>query len=254
MLSIAVCDDENTITGQIETLLCSIAKKHGISIEIDVFNNGLSLESQVLDGKKYDLIYLDIEMSSGDGISTAENIRKRDENALLVYVSGYEKYMMELFALDVLAFVKKPIETARFEKVFLNAKCALAREYGISFHLHICVPEELSVAPLDLGVVIGNALDNAITAVKECTYEEKTIQISMGIKKNALVLVIKNPYQHVLSKNRSGELLSTKPEKGKHGYGIRSIRRIAKSYSGDVVIDADHGCFDLTVVLNLNKF
>lgn len=136
----------------------------------------------------------------------------------------------------------------------INAKYAAAKEYGISFHLQICVPEELAIAPRDLGVVIGNALDNAITAVRECASAEKTIRISMGVKKNALIMVMKNPYEHTLRRNRSGEFMSTKPENDRHGYGIRSIRRIAKAYNGDVIIDANNGLFVLTLVLNLKEF
>lgn len=136
----------------------------------------------------------------------------------------------------------------------INAKYAAAKEYGISFHLQICVPEELAIAPRDLGVVIGNALDNAIIAVRECASAEKTIRISMGVKKNALIMVMKNPYEHTLRRNRSGEFISTKPENDRHGYGIRSIRRIAKAYNGDVIIDANNGLFVLTVVLNFREF
>lgn len=135
----------------------------------------------------------------------------------------------------------------------INAKYPTAKRYGISFHLQISVPEELAIASRDLGVVIGNALDNAITAVKECVSSEKSIYISLGIKKNALIVVIKNPYEHPLRRTQSDEFLTTKPEKGKHGYGIRSIRRIAETYHGDVVIDADNGCFVLTIVLNLKE-
>lgn len=132
----------------------------------------------------------------------------------------------------------------------INAKYATAKEYGITFHLQICVPEEMSIAPHDLGIVIGNALDNAVTAVRECALTEKSLHISMGVKKNALILVVKNPYEHALKRNQDGDFQSTKPEKNRHGYGIRSIRRIAKAYDGDIMIDTDNGLFILTVVLN----
>lgn len=132
----------------------------------------------------------------------------------------------------------------------INAKYAMAREYDISFQLHICVPQKLAVKPCDLGVVIGNALDNAVTAVKECTFAERVIEISMGVKKDAWIMVMKNPYEHMIQKDRYGEILSGKPEKEKHGYGLRSIRRIAHAYDGDVVIETENGCFSLTVVLN----
>lgn len=124
----AVCDDENTITNQIETLLSDISKREGIPIDVDVFYSGHALEQQILSGKQYDLIYLDIQMESGDGITTAETIRKTDENALLIFVSAYDKYMMELFRLDVFSFMKKPIETARFEKIFLSANQRICKQ------------------------------------------------------------------------------------------------------------------------------
>ncbi len=132
----------------------------------------------------------------------------------------------------------------------INAKYATARKYGIAFRLHICVPEEPVVEPCDLGIVVGNALDNAITAVSECRSSEKIIQISIGVRKNAWIMVMKNPYEHVIKRNRSGELLSDKPDRRRHGYGLRSIRRIADAYAGDVIIDTEQGWFSLTVVLN----
>lgn len=135
----------------------------------------------------------------------------------------------------------------------INAKYAAAREYGVSFRLHLCVPETLAVEPCDLGVVIGNALDNAIAAVRECSEEEKVITISMGVRKNAWIMVMKNSYAHEIRQNRNGEILSSKPDRERHGYGLRSIRRIAEAYAGDVIIETENHCFCLTVVLNLRE-
>lgn len=121
MIKIAICDDENIITGQIDNIISGICNREGIPFDTDVFCSGQRLEKEILKGTKYDLIYLDIQMTNGDGITTARNIRKMDENVLLVYVSGYDKYMMELFRLDVFAFIKKPIEKEQFESIFLDA-------------------------------------------------------------------------------------------------------------------------------------
>lgn len=120
MINIAICDDENIIVGQIETMILDICKKE-IPVDVDVFYCGQALEKEVLKGTKYDLIYLDIQMKNGDGITTARNIRKMDEYALLVYVSGYDKYMIDLFRFNVLAFIRKPIDEEIFEQVFLAA-------------------------------------------------------------------------------------------------------------------------------------
>lgn len=135
LLTIAICDNEKTVAGQIETLLYDISQKHGIPIETDVFYSGPHLAHQIWNGKKYDIIYLDIEMEGVNGITAAEQIRTKDENVLLVFVSGYEKYMMELFRLDVLAFVKKPLDRTRFENIFLDANQRICKQrFYFTYH------------------------------------------------------------------------------------------------------------------------
>ena len=49
-------------------------------------------------------------------------------------------------------------------------------------------------------------------------------------------------------------LLSTKQEKHRHGYGLKSIMRIAEEYQGEAVIDVENGVFSLTLVLNFRDF
>lgn len=136
----------------------------------------------------------------------------------------------------------------------INFKYSVAKEYGVECRLKIFVPEELPIQQQDLGVVLGNALDNAIEAVKQCTPDSRRIDISIGIKKTAWVLVMKNPFEHVIKKDRQGRILSTKREKEGHGYGLKSVIKIAEKYQGDVMIDEEKNTFCLTVVLNLGEF
>lgn len=121
MIKIAICDDEKNITIEIEKLLQTCCEKVGTEAEIDIFYDGKSMEDSILQGVKYDLLYLDIQMKNQDGIITAKNIRKLDSRVLIIYVSGYEKYIEELFEVDTLGFVRKPIDIKRFEMTFLRA-------------------------------------------------------------------------------------------------------------------------------------
>lgn len=136
----------------------------------------------------------------------------------------------------------------------INFKYSVAKEFGIGFRLKIFVPEKIPIEQQDIGVILGNALDNAIEAVKECGSKERMIDISMGIKKSSWILVIKNPYEHEIERNKRGEILSSKKEKDRHGYGLKSIIKIAAKYQGNVCIDDTANIFLLTVVLNLGEF
>lgn len=133
----------------------------------------------------------------------------------------------------------------------INFKYAVAKELGITFQLKIFIPDNLPLNQCDLGIILGNAIDNAIDAVKNCKTYEKTIEISMGIKKEALVLMVKNPYEHMIKKDKKGNLISTKKEFHKHGYGVSSIKRVADQYAGEVWIDTQDHIFTLTVIINL---
>lgn len=121
MLKVAICDDESLIAHQIENNVYDTCIKEGIKVDTEVYCSGSALEKAILTGQNFDLIYLDIQMENGDGITTAKNIRKIDENVLIIFVSSYDRYWMELFQLDVFSFIKKPIDPDSFSKKFLEA-------------------------------------------------------------------------------------------------------------------------------------
>ena len=97
MIRIAICDDENVFVSQVENILLELCEEESINIDIDVFYSGNALAKEIAEGIRYDIIYLDIQMANGDGISAANKIRNVDENVIFIFVSGYDKYMIELF-------------------------------------------------------------------------------------------------------------------------------------------------------------
>lgn len=136
----------------------------------------------------------------------------------------------------------------------INVKYTTAKGKGIDFILKIFIPEELPINQCDMGIVLGNILDNAIEATEKCNFSAKKIEIIMGIKKEALVLVVKNPLVGSLKTNKDGKLLSTKEDSKRHGYGINSVIKVARKYNGDVIIEEEGGEFVITVTMNLENF
>lgn len=135
----------------------------------------------------------------------------------------------------------------------INYKYNVAKEYGIDFMLKIYIPEELPIEQCDLGVVLGNTLDNAIEATKDCKDNKKMIEIFMGIKKEAWVMLIRNPYEHRLVEDRAGNLISTKQDNKRHGFGLKSVKRIVESYNGEVLTDITTNMFSVIAVMNLRQ-
>lgn len=69
-------------------------------------------------------------MARKDGIEAAKNIRKIDDNVLIVYVTGYESFAKEAFEVSAFRFITKPIDERIFEKYFLDAKKKILKEPG----------------------------------------------------------------------------------------------------------------------------
>lgn len=121
MINIAICDDDVLMTSSIEERLYKIGKEQDIKITCGVFFDGLTLIENIHQGTYYDIIYLDIEMQSLNGISAAKLIRKDEIPALIVYVSSYEQYMKKLFDTEPFRFLSKPIDEEAFQSVFMAA-------------------------------------------------------------------------------------------------------------------------------------
>ena len=60
-------------------------------------------------------------MKNIDGIETAKNIRKIDQNVIIIYISNYESYLKELFEVEAFRFISKPINKTIFENYFLKS-------------------------------------------------------------------------------------------------------------------------------------
>lgn len=122
MIKIAVCDDEEIVTSDIEERLRRISKKTNVSIDIDVFFDGATLSDYILSqNTKYDIIYIDIKMKNENGVDTARKIRQFDKDVLLIYITNYESFAKEVFEVSAFRFITKPISEDIFERYFASA-------------------------------------------------------------------------------------------------------------------------------------
>ncbi len=104
---------------------------------------------------------------------------------------------------------------------------------------------------LDLVAILGNLMDNAITAASES--EKKWVSLTTSVRNTYNVIVIKNSCD--MPPQAQGEqLLSTKENPRFHGYGLKSVAKAVKKYHGDQYwsYDPDNQIFTMTVILENN--
>lgn len=119
MIRIAVCDDEESITQNMEDVLEKCARELKAKIEVEVFYDGVTLLDYM--GKTnsvYDVVFLDIEMQRMNGLETAEKLREVDRNLLIVYVTSHENYALRAYKVHPYDFLVKPIDEDAVRKCF----------------------------------------------------------------------------------------------------------------------------------------
>lgn len=102
---------------------------------------------------------------------------------------------------------------------------------------------------IDLYAILGNAMDNAIEAVEQFKEPEKRqLDVMIYRQQCFLVIHIMNPIPQALI-YEEGLPVTTKADKGFHGFGLRSIRHIIKKYEGFMNVAEEDGCFSLKLLI-----
>ncbi|WOY88895.1 LytTR family DNA-binding domain-containing protein [Ligilactobacillus murinus] len=118
MYKIAICDDNVEQTGITEKIILDFFATIDRKIEIDVFFKPETLLNTMSEQKNnYQLIFLDIEMQGINGIEVAKRLRALEKEFLLVFITGYDNYMLESFEVLPFRYVLKPIDSEKMEPV-----------------------------------------------------------------------------------------------------------------------------------------
>lgn len=117
MLTVAICDDDGVIAEELKGMLEECCREIHTEVLIRIFGRGIDLENTIREGQSYDLIYLDIQMDEQNGIETAKRIRDMNPDVFIIFISGYDQFMEEIFDVNAFNFIHKPIKKERLKKV-----------------------------------------------------------------------------------------------------------------------------------------
>ena len=121
----------------------------------------------------------------------------------------------------------------------LSAKLAQAKNENVAVTVKANVPEGLTVSDLELSIIVGNLLDNAIEACRGAD-GEKFIRLFLGMKGKMLYFSMLNAAGAKLKK--SGTLFAT-GKSGAHGFGLKRAEAIIKEHGGWVKYNSEDGAF-----------
>lgn len=147
--------------------------------------------------------------------------------------------------------INKLIESGNVNlDAILNSKLSLALKDDIEINYKAEVPQELSVSDIDLCVLIGNLIDNAVEACNKMTEQDgdKFIRLYIGVLKKQLYISITNATNELVRK-LDENYITTK--RGNHGHGLKRINNIVEKYEGYINRKNEPGVFVTEIMLPL---
>ena len=130
----------------------------------------------------------------------------------------------------------------------VNYKISSAKEKGIEIDYSYKGLANICVSGIDLSILLGNALDNAIEATEKLSNpDQKKISLFIILRGSKVIISIKNRVEREIDIQN---LRTDKKDTVLHGYGILNMKTIAKKYNGDVLFTCNDFIFQTTIMID----
>lgn len=106
---------------------------------------------------------------------------------------------------------------------------------------------------MDLSALFGNLLDNAIENTEKVADQKKRlIHLTVAVQKGFLRIRVENYFEGTVEL-KNGTPVTTKADKRYHGYGIKSVKSIARKYGGSATIEVRDHWFEVRILFPLEQ-
>lgn len=153
----------------------------------------------------------------------------------------YQEQIQDIRLAEEIIYSANPVVNA-----ILKVKSVKAKEKEIPMQVTTLLPQRVSVDIGDMGVLYGNLLDNAIEAAMAVEQEKRYVHVESKFQEGRLLLSIKNSKPSGTSSCQQ----TSKKDKIKHGRGIRSVRKVAEKYGGELMLKDQGEHFEAVLLLN----
>lgn len=130
----------------------------------------------------------------------------------------------------------------------LNSKLSLAERAGVDVTCKAVVPDALTVDDVDLCVILGNLLDNAIEACEPLAAGERWLRVYVAARGGQLYASVQNSAAPDPSFNQRNYITE---KRGNHGLGMKRVAAVVDKYEGYLNLANEPGVFAAEVSLPL---
>lgn len=131
---IAICDDSDADREYVTGLVDQWAASAGHAVQTRAFVSAENFLFHYAEKNDIDILLLDIEMGTMDGVALAKCIRKENELVQIVFITGFPDFIAEGYEVSALHYLMKPVAREKLFAVLDKAARNLGRN-----EKHLCV-------------------------------------------------------------------------------------------------------------------
>lgn len=150
MVKIGICDDESEMRKPLRQILEQVLQLQGVEYLISESESGEELTAGIscLD---IDILFLDIEMRSLDGIETAKLLRKKGMKSIIIFVTAYPDFVFQGYEVHAFHYILKPYRKEKIEEVLRQA----LHELDLSKEQYFVIEQKARVIRIPLSQTIA---------------------------------------------------------------------------------------------------
>jgi hypothetical protein len=189
---------------------------------------------------------------------------RRVRHDMMNHLVALHGYLQNEQCDDAIEYIKKINESIDFNRIgmvsnnvaidaLISNRKSKATQAGIYFEEKVSLPGKLQIDDMDMCIVIGNILNNAIEACQRMKNEQmkKHIMLNINYKKGHIFIEVENTYYLRTVKQEEGKFISSKKYQWKYdvGLGMSNIERIINKYGGVYQTDLSEAIFKIKIML-----
>lgn len=118
-ISIAICDDEPNDMNEMKAMSKELLEAEKISCSISGFGDAISLLSSIENGKKFDILLLDVMMENLNGMELAASLRRQGNDAAIVFISTNREMALLGYEVSAVRYLAKPVQEEKLREALL---------------------------------------------------------------------------------------------------------------------------------------
>ena len=224
------------------SIICSLGLMLGTFFALYLYEH-LARQTEIIQNQKQYEHHLKEQIKHLDEIAVTQNQIKKFKHDFLNYEIGLKSYLERKDCDGAVSYLnslsgnfgnsENIIETGNAAlDAILSAKKAIAEAKGISFTTQTQIPQKLDVEAIDVCIIFGNAIDNAIEACEKIKDKSKKIDLTIICQDKRVFCKITN----TISEQPKSILKTSKSDVQNHGFGLDNIKTSLAKYNSEPTI------------------